>query len=274
MDIRELYGDMDNVLGGIFERLQDRRFPVLDRPEVIQQDFLDEWLAVNYILLTEFTADGRPVIGEVGGIVAKHPDDNRLVLAPSEAGMYTFILKVGSITEPDNPGACATAKKIYGPVRYKKDVTVIDGRHGWEDHNFITTVGATNPLDVLVSDVQTLPQTSHPQKERYYFNVPVNGPLFELLKDTYQDPSVERKVELIKANRELITPKGFIAGFHVKYNAKSITVHPMIGMNEACPNREHFEKIDGYVPARFSYMGCSDNIGRVELAPHILESKK
>jgi len=253
MNIRDIYQNRDAVLAKAFEDLQaetQKLTPVLDSPEVLQDDFVLEWLALNYVFATDFGADGRPIIGRIGGIIPLHPSctqDKKRVLAVAAASMNKVAYGHQEIKafekKKDKKILSELENRLEREVEFREDATIVNGLSNIAHYDFSTGVVAVqNPLELLETSLYLLLRADGVtvlsdkclEGEQYVFNVPVNDVLFrELSKVNAEERGeCEKKIAILKENKSIIVPDNFIAGFHITYKEKCVIVRPVIGRRE------------------------------------------
>lgn len=274
MNIRELYENRDAVLAKAFTELQAKSQllnPKLKSPGVLKDDFLNEWLALNYLWTVHFKSDGSPIMGEIGGIIPTHPEHGKQVLAIAQVSMEKVIYGAKKIKESEKTGAkdiiSQLEREIEMPLEYRDNVTVVNGNRNVAHYDFTTSVARENPLDLFTTNVPLLLRAEGmlvmSQKcldgEQYIFNVPYHPELFDKIKKTNE---VDPRLEILKSNKEIITPNNFIAGFQIMYQEKDIIIRPLIGEKERNAHSKYL-KDNGILanPSNIVYLGASDPQG-------------
>jgi len=248
MNIRELYESRGEVLARAFKELQDDsqlKVPELISPEIIDDNILSEWLALNYLWTVDFRSDRNPIMGKIGGIIPTNPEDGKRVLAIANSSMGKVMYGTDQIKEAETTGnetiISQLEKDIGMPLEYMGDVTVVNGTRNVANYDFTSEVARTSPLDLLITNPYLLLSSkgafvfSHKclDKEQYVFNVPVNPKLFERIAKDSIEENYEAKLDVLKGLKETIIPNNFIAGFNIKYQEEKIYLTPVISETES-----------------------------------------
>ena len=248
MNIRELYESREEVLARAFKELQadsQSKVPELRPPEIIDDNLLSEWLALNYLWTVDFRSDKTPIMGEIGGVMPINPEDGKKVLAISDASMSKVMYGADKIKEAENTGdetiISELEKYIDMPLEYRKDVTVVNGNRNVAHYDFTSGAARTNPLEILTTNPwlllssEGLPVLSYKclDKEQYVFNVPVNQKIFERIEKFPIEDGYERRLDALRGLKDTIIPDNFIAGFNIKYKDNKIYLTPVIGEYES-----------------------------------------
>ncbi len=278
MNIRELYESRGEVLARAFKELQadsQLKVPELISPEIMDDNLLSEWLALNYLWTVDFRSDRNPIMGKIGGIIPTNPEDGKRVLAIANASMGKVMYGTDQIKEAENTGderIISQLEKDMGmPLEYRGDVTVVNGTRNIAHYDFTSEAARKSPLDLLITNPYLVLSSEGAfvlsqkclDKEQYVFNVPVNQKLFErIAKDSIED-NYEGKLDVLNGLKEIIIPKNFIAGFNIKYEKDKIYLTPVISETESDIHSNYLYD-NGLAPKQsdIKSLGRSDAQGR------------
>jgi len=279
MGIRALYsGDLH---GEAFQRLQSMRvhenssepqrfITKIEGPELLDDGFLINWLAMNYLWATDFDHENNPIMGEIGGTISPHPDDGKLVLAIAKASMGKTMYGIQQVKESRRTGdtniISQLEREIEMPLRSTGGVTVVNGNRNIGHYDFTTSVARTKPIELLTTNAYllfsaegfTVASNKQLRDEQYIFNIPVNEELFRGMRDLKTD-DYDNKLEFLRTTKDHLLPKQFIAGFHIRYDRNAVIVRPLIAQRDSNVSLEDFGVTASLSP--LAYLGTSSAHG-------------
>jgi hypothetical protein len=242
MNLLDIYAG--HFLDDAAHTLQDARFngedhqaiTKLGSPEVMPDALLIDFLAINYEFTVDRRSDGSFIMGEVGGIIPTDPHTGHRVIAIAERSVEKVIYGIQKIQESDNgnPAALQELERIVEmPVIRRAGSSIINGNRNIAHYDFTTRVAPACATDLLVTHANLLlaadgfgvfSNKSLPT-EHYTFSIPAREDL--LVKVLAHAEPLDRLRTLKESEREIL-PEGFLAGMHVIYEGKMVTIHPII----------------------------------------------
>jgi hypothetical protein len=287
MNVREIYEE--RLLIEAYKRLQEARLDGKDKrlvtqicsPEVLPDNLVENWLALNYLFTVGFFDDGRLIMGEIGGIIPTHPITGQGVLAVAEASVGKVMHGINQVKESAKTGnknlISRLEEEIETKVADRQGITIIDGNRNFAHYDFTTKAGVgslaelleTNGYLMLSADGFTVVTHKCLKDQSYVMNVPVNGEIFEAIrKNSLED--TDGRLKAIKINRGALIPKDFVAGFKISYNGGHVRVYPVIP-EKTLKEWEAVKKDLNPSKSKISCLGNSDPYGGFSVMDSFLD---
>ena len=278
MNVRELYFEYRDATNLAMRRIcKPSSSPELGSPEILLEDILEGWLAVNYLVATGFKPNGDPIMGEIGGVVPTHPKTGYKVLAISDPSMGKVSYGIEKIKEAERTGDYGIISdleaQIEMPLETRGNVAIVNGNRNAGHYDFTSSAARDDPLDTLTTNTTlllgaegfTVLSNKHLSGEQYIFNIPTNPYLFERLKEADGAEDSERRLDILRQSKDMLVPDDFIAGFHIFYKENNIViVRPVIGERESLAHSGYLERSGlPRVVANINYLGTSDSYGQL-----------
>ncbi len=278
MNLHDVYST--NFLGEAVLRLQAPRagdedcprqlMTDIKGPEVLSDSFLREVLALHYVFALGFDFSGKPIMGELGGVIARHPEHSGSILAIAEASLSKVLYGIEWTSESrrtQNPALISTLEeRIERPLKDKQGITVVDGNRNVAHYDFTTCVAAREVTDLLVScfylmltaEGFTVVTHKHLPHEHYVFNIPVPDRVLHGIREMNSTDPHTRSAFLKTLGDELL-PEGFVAGFHFSYSRTLLSIRPLIAERDSSHSKTY-----GVSPTQspLAFLGTSDPYGR------------
>ncbi len=281
MGIRELYDG--NLLQESFQRLQSMRIPddgsehrrlitKIEGPEVLDDNLLIDWLALNYLWAMNFDHKGNLIMGEIGGTIPQHPENGGLVLAIADASLDKVLYGIQQVQDSRKTGdrglILRLEREIEMPLESRGPVTVVNGNRNLAHYDFITGVARAEPIEVITTNTflllgadgfNVLTNKQLPN-EQYVFHVPVNEELFRAMRAA-KGSDIDDQLKLLRTVKDQLLPSSFIAGFHIRYDGDLVTVRPLIPQRDSADLPTHVGLTVSASP--IAYLGSSSPYGQL-----------
>lgn len=280
MNIKELYEG--RLLKESYERLQGQRLPKtgdgrlitrLGGPEILSDSLTSNWLTLNYFVALGFDYEKNPIMGELGGVIPRNPEDLKRVLAVSWASISKVGYGIGKVKEAKKTGNTRIISKLEGelkmPVKTREGITIVNGNRNVAHYDFTTLVVHEDLFELLQAHPHLLLSAGGFMvmsnkclpNEHYVFNFPINQEIFERMKELEERSGEDRLASLIDG-RENVIPTDFIAGFHIAYQEEQVRVSPVVPEKSIKVYQKDLEEMGiRPVESKITSVGASDAYG-------------
>ncbi|MFC1723189.1 hypothetical protein ACFL0V_03545 [Nanoarchaeota archaeon] len=275
MNVREMYESRVEFSAAATQAMSQNTAIIaqLGKPKIVADDVLQEWIAFNYLFPTEFTPNGRPVMGEIGGYMPTHPEGG-MVLGVCDLSVRLVLLASHHIGVAESKGnddlLRALEEELDDQLGYVGEVVVPSGLKEILRYDFYSRTTNDGPIQLLRPSayLQLLATGNEIQsnkclgEEQYVLGVPVREEFIEQLRNIYgDDAEARRKYALRRRIGELIPPNA-IAGFHIEQKGIYATLNPLVAESEM---EKHYAWLDnrGLEPVHsgIQWVGDVDPVG-------------